>query len=73
MQDFFNTKFDLLINYFSIKAVFPELISLNCSASLRLGFSQANHEINDVILDIDPSETNLFLNESTNYLNAFLK
>ena len=73
MQDFFNTKFDLLINYFSIKAVFPELISMNCSASLRLGFSQANHEINDVILDIDPSETNLFLNESINYLNAFLK
>jgi len=73
MQTFFNTKFDLLINYFSVKAIFPELISINCSASLRLGFSQANHKINDVILDIDPSDTDLFLSESTNYLNAFLK
>ena len=73
MRDFFNTKFDLVVNYFSVKAIFPELISMNCSASLRLGFSQANHQINDVILDIDPLETDLFLSESTNYLNAFLK
>lgn len=73
MRDFFNTKFDLVVNYFSVKAIFPELISMNCSASLRLGFSQANHQINDVILDIDPLETDLFLSESTNYLKAFLK
>ena len=32
MRDFFNTKFDLVVNYFSVKAIFPELISINCSA-----------------------------------------
>ncbi|MEO2100196.1 MAG: hypothetical protein ABGW63_05275 [Flavobacteriaceae bacterium] len=73
MNDFFKLDFDLLINYFSDKSVFPELLSMNCSSKLRIGFSAANHKINDIILDIDPKQTDLFLAESTNYLNAFLK
>jgi hypothetical protein len=73
MQLFFNTRIDILINYFSVRETFPELISMNCNAALRLGFSQANFKINDVILDMDPLETNLFLVESTNYLKSFLK
>jgi hypothetical protein len=40
---------------------------------LRIGFYKANHKINDVILDITPDETDLFINESKNYLNTFLK
>jgi len=73
MQVLFDKKFDLLINYFSEKNVLPELISVNCSTKLRLGFFEANHGINDIILQIAPGNTDLFLTESKNYLNAFLK
>ena len=69
----FEKKFDLLVNYFDEKDIFPELISLSLKSKLRIGFFKANHNINDIILDISPDQTDLFLNESKNYLNAFLK
>ena len=73
MIAFFFKSFDVLVNYFNEKDIFPELISLNCKSKLRIGFYKANHKINDVILDITPDETDLFINESKNYLNTFLK
>ncbi len=73
MKIFFEKKFDLLVNYFPDKDVFPELISVNCKSKLRIGFFNANQKINDIILNISPDNTDLFLNESKNYLNAFLK
>ena len=73
MIPFFEKRFDLLVNYFNEKDIFPELISLNCKSKLRIGFYKANHKINDIILGITPDETDLFINESKNYLNNFLK
>jgi len=73
MNIFFQKKNDLLVNYFSQKDPFPELISINCKSKLRIGFSNANLRINDIILKISPVKTDLFLSESKNYINAFLK
>ena len=73
MNIFFQKKSDLLVNYFSQKDPFPELISINCKSKLRIGFFNANLRINDIILKISPVKTDLFLNESKNYINAFLK
>ena len=73
MNIFFKTKSDLLINYFTQKDPFPELISINCKSKLRIGFFKANLRINDIILKISPEKTDLFLNESKNYISAFLK
>jgi hypothetical protein len=73
MNIFFKIKSDLLINYFTQKDPFPELISINCKSKLRIGFFKANLRINDIILKISPEKTDLFLNESKNYINAFLK
>ena len=73
MNVFFQKKSDLLVNYFSQKDPFPELISINCKSKLRIGFFNANLRINDIILKISPVKTDLFLSESKNYINAFLK
>ncbi len=73
MNIFFKIKSDLLINYFTQKDPFPELISINCKSKLRIGFYNANLKINDIILKISPEMTDLFLSESKNYINAFLK
>ena len=73
MNIFFQKKSDLIVNYFSQKDPFPELISINCKSKLRIGFSDANIRINDIILKISPEKTDLFLSESKNYINAFLK
>ena len=73
MNIFFQKKSDLLVNYFSQKDPFPELISINCKSKLRIGFYNANLRINDIILKISPEKADLFLSESKNYINAFLK
>jgi len=69
----FKKKFDLLVNYFSEQSVFPELISINFNSKLRIGFLEANHQINDIVLDLKLDQTDLFLNESEKYLNSTLK
>ncbi len=69
----FKKKFDLLVNYFSEQSVFPELISINFNSNLRIGFSEANNQINDIVLDLKLDQTDLFLDESKKYLNSILK
>ena len=69
----FKKKFDLLVNYFSEQSVFPELISLNFNSNLRIGFSEANNKINDIVLDLKLDQTDLFIDESKKYLNSILK
>ena len=73
MLKFFDQKFDLLINYFSLSDIFPEFISANCSSKLRLGFYEVNHEISDIVFNLNLKDKQAFLNESINYLNSFLK
>jgi len=73
MYSFFNQKFDLLINFFSEKSVFAEFICASSSSKLRLGFSKVNNDLNDVVLDMDTKDTDLFLSEATKYLKAFIK
>ena len=73
MNSFFEKKWDLLINFFSDRSVFPEFISSCCTSKLRLGFSKANHDINDVLLDVNPFDNEVFIAEATNYLRAFIK
>jgi hypothetical protein len=52
--------------------VFKELVSASFQSKLRVGFSKSNHQINDLILDIDPKQHKLFLKETKVYLNALL-
>ena len=73
MLSFFDQKFDLLINYFSLSTIFPEFISASCSSKLRLGFYEVNHEIMILYLILSLKDKQAFLDESINYLNSFSK
>ena len=65
--------FDLLINYFDEQKLLPSYVSTFCKAKVRLGFSNANHKLNDLILAINPKETELFLSNASKYLKTILK
>ena len=69
----FQQEFDLIVNYFDDKALIPSFVSAFCNAKVRLGFSNSNHALNDLMLTINPKETELFLSESTRYLKTILK
>ena len=70
---FFNRKYDLLVNFFDQKEILSELISSKCFSKLRIGFSKANPQINDIVFNFDINEKKTFLSESINYLNSFIK
>jgi hypothetical protein len=70
---FFDKKFDLLINYFDDKTLLPSYVSSLCKAKFRLGFSNADHTLNDLILTINPKDVDLFLSESIKYLRTIIK
>ena len=70
---FFNRKYDLLVNFFDQKEILSELISSKCFSKLRIGFSKANPQINDIVFNFGLNEKTTFLSESINYLNSFIK
>ena len=70
---FFNQKYDLLVNFFDQKELLSELISSKCFSKLRIGFSKANPQINDIVFNFGLNEKTTFLSESMNYLNSFIK
>ena len=70
---FFNKKYDLLVNFFDQKEILSELISSKCFSKLRIGFSKANPQINDIVFNFGLNEKTTFLSESMNYLNSFIK
>lgn len=70
---FFNQKYDLLVNFFDQKEILSELISSKCFSKLRIGFSKANPQINDIVFNFGLNEKTTFLSESMNYLNSFIK
>ena len=70
---FFNRKYDLLVNFFDQKEILSELISSKCFSKLRIGFSKANPQINDIVFNFGLNEKKTFLSESMNYLNSFIK
>ena len=70
---FFNRKYDLLVNFFDQKEILSELISSKCFSKLRIGFSKANPQINDIVFNFGINEKKTFLSESMNYLNSFIK
>ena len=71
-NDFFKKEVDLLINYFDDNSLLPSYVSIFCKAKLRVGFSSTQYALNDLILNVNPSDTDLFLSESTKYLKSIL-
>ena len=72
LRQLFEKKFELQINFFNSSIVFTDLVSASFNSSLRVGFSKSNHQLNDLILDIDLNEQDLFLRETNTYIKAIL-
>ena len=70
---FCETALDVLINYFENTNKLLGLISVKSKAKFRIGFAQADHRLNDLVFDFDPSKKNLFVLEMKKYLKTMFK
>ena len=64
---------DLQINYFNKKNLYFEWVAVAAKKKLSVGFSEANLEINDLVLALDPRNTELVNKELMNYLRILKK
>ncbi|SFU73382.1 hypothetical protein SAMN05216480_11731 [Pustulibacterium marinum] len=73
VQEFINTEFDVLINYFS-KDKFPLLVvSGSSNALMKAGFPEVDQRCNDIIINCEPKKTDVFLKELKTYLQVITK
>ena len=73
LSAFCSKKADLQINYFNKENIYLEWVACSLSKKMSVGFSKTNQAINDLILDIDPTNTELVKKEMVKYLTLLEK
>ena len=73
LNDFCAKKTDILINYYDRNDINLKYISAKCVKNLSIGFAKVDHELNDLIIDIDAKNIGLFEVECIKYLKTIYK
>lgn len=68
LQQFSNTEYDLLVNYFDDAVVPLLLTSVQTKAYLRVGFDHVDYDFNDLIVKSTPQNFDEFTAEISNYI-----
>lgn len=68
LNKFCSRRYDILINYYDRNFLPMKLLSLRSQGKINVGFPNVDHRLNDLILNIDISDSLLFLSEVEKYL-----
>lgn len=72
-KDFVANTFDLLISFYETEALALQVITAATDAQLKVGISNANQSINDLIIDTKIKDKAIFKFELIKYLNILNK
>ena len=70
LTNFCSKKSDILINYYDKNDINLKYISSKCLNNISIGFTKVDHEINDLIIDVDAKSIELFKEECFKYLKT---
>ncbi len=73
LNDFCTKKSDILINYYDRNDINLKFISAKCVKNLSIGFAGIDHELNDLIIDVDAKNIGLFIDECFKYLKTIFR
>lgn len=73
LQEFINTKFDVLISYYKEDNLELNIVTALSKANFKIGISDEDQRINDFIIDIKPNQINIFKQEVLKYLKVLNK
>ncbi|MBU2940625.1 hypothetical protein KO494_13845 [Lacinutrix sp. C3R15] len=73
LQDFLNTPFDALVSYYKEDILSLKVLTAASKAKFKIGVLQTDNRLNDLIIDTNFKQFNLFKNELIKYLNTFNK
>ena len=71
LSDFCNKNSDVLINFYDQDDINLKYVSANINSKLSVGFNSVDHTLNDLIIDVNAKDIDVFQNECINYLNIF--
>jgi len=73
LQSFIDTKFDVLISYYKKESLELKLITAASKANFKVGLTQDDKRMYDLMIDVNTKQINLFISELTKYLHVLNK
>lgn len=73
LETFINAKFDALISYYKDDNLELNLVTASSNADFKIGISNDDERLNDLILDVKPNKFNVFKQELIKYLTILNK
>ena len=73
LQTFIDTEFDALISFYKVDAVELNSITAQSNANFKIGLSNKDQRLYDLIIEVKPSDFSLFKNELIKYLTVLNK
>lgn len=73
LEVFINTNFDALISYYKEDNLELNLVTAHSKANFKIGISNDDERLNDLILDVKPKDFNIFKQELIKYLTILNK
>ncbi|HKK12907.1 MAG TPA: hypothetical protein VJ945_08740 [Flavobacteriaceae bacterium] len=73
IQTFIETEFDALISYYKKDTLEPNLVTAQSNANFKIGLSNDDQRLYDLIIDVNPDEFMLFKSELKKYLTVLNK
>ncbi|WP_418638986.1 DUF6913 domain-containing protein [Winogradskyella sp.] len=73
LEDFINEPFDMLLCFYKNPVLQLNLITAASKANLKVGISNEDERLYDLIIDVELKDINIFKQELKKYLNIFKK
>jgi len=73
LQSFIDTKFDVLISYYTNESIELKLITAASKANFKVGLTQDDKRVYDLMIDVKTKEIQLFKTELKKYLTVLNK
>ena len=73
LQSFIDTEFDILISFYKTDTLELNLITAMSKAHFKVGLSETDQRLHDLIIDVTVKEFSTFKNELKKYLNVLNK
>ncbi|WP_323787830.1 DUF6913 domain-containing protein [Psychroserpens sp.] len=73
LQSFIDTKFDVLISYYTNDSLELKLITAASNANFKVGLSQEDKRMYDLMINVKTKQIELFISELTKYLHVLNK
>jgi hypothetical protein len=73
LPDFCNHGSDVLINFYDQDDINMKYVSAKTKKKISIGFKSVDNALNDLIIDVDAQNIDIFVNECIKYLKIFFK